>query len=644
MYSFLTQPGTFVVGCNYWASHAGTEMWSDWQPEVVAADLRQLAEGGLQVLRVFPLWPDFQPLVLLRGGGGQPREYRLRGPAGEQPLPDNAAGQAGVSAAAIDRFQAFADLAEQNQLKLIVGLLTGWMSGRLFVPPAFEGLNVLTDPAAIQWETRFVRYFVRHFKDHPAIAAWDLGNECNVMAAVPSPAAAWNWVSAITNAIRVEDRPANGQSHPIVSGMHGSLEDWSPASLGELTDVLTTHPYPVWTRYCDQDPVNTIRPILHSTAESRLYADWGGKPCLAEELGTLGPMLGADAIAADFVRTCLFSLWAQDVPGLLWWCAYDQDRLAQAPYDWNTCERELGLIRSDRSPRPALAALGSFRRFLEGLPFAALPPQPQEAVCLLSLDQDPWAVAFSSFILARQAGFQLSFQQGEQPLKAAQLYLAPSVRGINVISRHRWLELLERVRAGAALYVSLDEALLPAFRETFGVEVQTRERTTGPMTLQIPGVGGDLTCPAPFRLNLKPAGAEILGREPGGNPAFTRFSYGAGQVYLLTAPIERALTETPGSFHDPSAQPFWQIYQTLAAPLLETHAVRKANPLLGLSEHPTTEIERVVVAINYSPDPVHEKLTVAPGWQTASVWRGELKADRLSLPPNDAAVFLIRKI
>ena len=55
----LLEPGAFVVGCNYWASHAGTAMWSRWRPGVVAADLRRLARAGLQVLRVFPLWPDF---------------------------------------------------------------------------------------------------------------------------------------------------------------------------------------------------------------------------------------------------------------------------------------------------------------------------------------------------------------------------------------------------------------------------------------------------------------------------------------------------------------------------------------------------------------------------------------------------------
>ncbi|MDF1514995.1 MAG: beta-mannanase, partial [Anaerolineae bacterium] len=178
----LTDPGQFVIGCNYWASHAGTAMWSDWRPGVIAQDLQQLSAGGLQVLRVFPLWPDFQPLHYLYTGQGKVRELRL----GESPLPDDEMGKAGLSKEMMARFAEFANLADKYGLKLLVGLVTGWMSGRLFVPPAFEKMNVLTDPVAIKWQSRFVREFVRQFKIHPAILAWDLGNECNVMAPVPS--------------------------------------------------------------------------------------------------------------------------------------------------------------------------------------------------------------------------------------------------------------------------------------------------------------------------------------------------------------------------------------------------------------------------------------------------------------------------
>ena len=51
----------FFVGCNYWASHAGTRMWRNWDAASVEADLAALSKAGVQVIRAFPLWPDFQP-------------------------------------------------------------------------------------------------------------------------------------------------------------------------------------------------------------------------------------------------------------------------------------------------------------------------------------------------------------------------------------------------------------------------------------------------------------------------------------------------------------------------------------------------------------------------------------------------------
>ena len=182
----------FFIGCNYWASHAGTNMWHVWDEEVVAEDFRRLAEKKIKVIRMFPLWPDFQPIRMLYGGGGAPREVRM----GEDPLPDTDAGRAGVDEEMCRRFERLCELAQENGLRLIVGLVTGWMSGRLYVPPAMEGRNVLTDPWCINWEIRYVKYLVRRFRTQPAVAAWDLGNECNCMGRIDDAAQAELWAQA----------------------------------------------------------------------------------------------------------------------------------------------------------------------------------------------------------------------------------------------------------------------------------------------------------------------------------------------------------------------------------------------------------------------------------------------------------------
>jgi beta-galactosidase len=129
----LMQAGTFTLGCNYWASHAGTRMWTDWRADVVERDLAALAAAGLTTLRVFPLWSDFQPVIGLRGGGNMLKELALKPVHGdEQPLPDTVAGQAGVDEVMLGRFAEFCAIAERHGLGLVVGLITGWMSGRTY--------------------------------------------------------------------------------------------------------------------------------------------------------------------------------------------------------------------------------------------------------------------------------------------------------------------------------------------------------------------------------------------------------------------------------------------------------------------------------------------------------------------------------
>ena len=643
----LTPPGSFVLGANYWASHAGTRTWSDWQPRGVAADLRRLARAGLQVLRVFPLWPDFQPLHLLRTGGG-PVEMRF-GEA-EEPLPDTEAGRAGVCETMIGRFDEFTRLAERFNLRLIVGLITGWMSGRLFVPPAFDGRNVLTDPLAIQWQVRFVKYFVRRFRACRAIAAWDLGNECNCMAFDGvTRAHAWTWTAAIVNAIRSEDA-----SRPVVSGMHSLLNVgsmWTPADQGELTDLLTTHPYPIFTPHCDQDPINTIRTLLHATAESRAYGDIGGKGCLCEEIGTIAPMVCSERVAADYIRTNLFSLWAHDCHGLLWWCAADQDHLAHAPYDWCACERELGLFRQNGKGKPVLAAMTKFRRFLDGLPARVrrLPARVTDAVCILSADQDQWAAAFSSFVLAKQAGLDIEFQQHDQPIRDAQVYLLPSICGTRVLSRRRWLELLDRVHAGATLYISCEDGLLSPCSEQFGVEFQTRQRRIRRVEAIFDGLTDQptLTVGGPFSLTLRATSADVLALEPGGNPVFTRNAWGKGQIFFLAFPVESQLTRTVEAFHGPNALPYWRIYQRVAASVKSRRVVTKESPAIGLTEHPLGAKARVAVAINYSPEPTDAVLRLARGWSITQRFAGRSTQESAAgeiicpIPANDAVVLVI---
>ena len=629
--------GTFFIGCNYWASHAGMRMWSDWQPDVVEDDLKRLAENRVLTLRVFPLWSDFQPLRMLYAGGGAPREIRLR----EEPLGFDELGRAGIDPVMMDRFRWFCDTAQSFGIRLIVGLLTGWMSGRLFVPEMLQGRNVYTDPLALQWEIRFVRAFVHHFAGHEAIAAWDLGNECNCMGRAEDAPTAYAWTAAISMAIRVEDG-----AHPIVSGMHGLSPQgvWRMQDQGELLDVLCTHPYPIFTPHCDTDPLNGMKSPLHAPAESLYYAGIGRKQCFAEETGTLGPMMVSDEIGADYLRMTLFGLMSHDCRGLMWWCGFEQKALEFPPYDWNGVERELGLFYLDKTPKPVLHELRRFSEYVEALPFDTLPPEVSEAVCILTRGQDSWAVAYGTFILAVQAGISLRFAWADAEIPEGQAYLMPCLMGDASISRHAMADILRRVRDGATLYLSMDGPLLSPFTEFSGLRVLTRAHAPQETDVVMDGVTMKLR--REFRLHFEPVGASVLARTSDGDVALAVNTYGRGKVYTCAFPVELTMATQPGVVDDVDGHPCCMIYRRMRLEA-DQRVVAADEPRLGLSEHIFADGSHAAVLINYRPETVSAPIRLKDGWsiceQFPYVSGDGVDGNSVVLSKNSALIIRIRR-
>ncbi len=599
-------------------------MWREWRPDLIDADLERLATHGIQWLRVFPLWPDFQPITQLRGQNGRPVEIRL----GEHPLPDDEIGQAGLSRLMLDRFAAFCSLAEKHRLKLVVGLITGWMSGRLFVPPALEGLNPITDPTSIAWQVKFVGAFVREFKEAPAIAAWDLGNECNCMGEAPTPDAAYLWTAAIANAIRVAD-----PSRPVVSGMHSLsaptnnvANPWRIGDQAALTDILTTHPYPYWVRHTNLDAIDDFRTSLHATAETRFYGDIGGKPAIAEEIGTMGPMIASDELSAGFARVNMFSLWANDCRAMAWWCAHDQTELSAAPYDWNGVELELGLLRTDGTAKPVLAEMSAFGKFLAQLPFPSLAKPETEAICLLTNNQDDWAVAFGSYVLAKQAKLEISFRHINQPIPIAPLYMLPSITGANCVPRRKWLELLDRVNAGATLYISLADGIVPDFNTTTGVEIVSRAKSAQTMRVAVPG-GENLELLGGDDLVVNAITANVLGtRDDTGTPSYWSNRFGKGQIFVFAAPIEDQLTRRPRAFSAVHSAQYWRIYREFSRGACEGRLLRLDDPEIAVTEHHQPDGSTIVSAINHSAAAKKVQGTISRDAKVERVWAGTVGA------------------
>ncbi|MBQ6474218.1 MAG: hypothetical protein IJJ33_19690, partial [Victivallales bacterium] len=463
--------GTLQFGCNYWASHAGIRMWSDWREDIVQQDFAKLAAMGCSIVRIFPLWSDFQPLETLYEYANIRHAISFKGGR----FPNTPAGRAGVDETMVARFARVLDLAQKHGLKVVVGLITGWMSGSMYQPPAFAGLNPLTDPECINWEVRMIHHIVSAFRDHPAVGAWEPGNECNCLG-MATREQNWLWLHTICTAIR----QADGGRHEILSGMHGLQAghphlyqfqpNWMLIDQTDEVDCLTTHPYPAFTPHVGRDGLRSFRSAMHAVGEGTLYADIGQRPCIAEEVGTLSPFYAADETKRLYLRKVLFNLWAHDGRALLWWCAAEQSHLDYFPYERNVCERKLGLFQQDGAAKPFASVFAETLADIRKMHPAPLPPRRREALCVLSSQNDTWVNAWGTFLLSRRAGFDIQFAHCSEDFNLPEmpLYVLPGLQ-TDPISRTCALELLRRVQAGASLYLSLDDGCLSILDEAAGI-------------------------------------------------------------------------------------------------------------------------------------------------------------------------------
>ena len=585
---YLPGAGEFSLGCNYWSSEAGIRMWRDWSEPAVEKDFAALKECGMNTVRIFPLWSDFQPVRWACSCSGRHAELVMDDGS---PLPEKGLKHWGLDPVMMERFRRSADLASKYDLKLVVGLLTGWMSGALFVPPALADKNLFTHPDALYLETLFLRGFVSEMKDHPAILAWEPGNECNCLSSCENAVVSWNWLNLIVNTIRLADT-----SRPVYSGMHGSrgnpLEPWNRKALGELTDALTTHPYPVFTPWCGKSALNTIPAVYHATAETLCYQA-SGKPAFVEEIGSFGPEYLADERTEAYLYTVLYSAYAHGLGGVLWWCGFAFDKCAeQLPYRWVAMERNLGALDGDRNPLGAARAMRRFRTEIESLPYDKLPPRKVDCVMIATQNPEMWKTCYGAFILSCQAGFEIEFHdiafRDELPEK--NFYLVPSITGFNVMPLQKYRQLLQAAENGAAVCFTADSGLLQPFGSLFGCKVDSCVNIPACNRFSLDGVEGVFSAEASITRRLIADGCEVLGRDTEENPVLIRKSYGKGQLIYLNVPIENAAITSECSL--------FRVYRKIAE-LAGIQCPDKA-PEIGITHHPLPDGGEIRIKINYA--------------------------------------------
>ena len=627
---------SFFTGINYWGSSDAINMWENYDEQSIEKDMELLASAGVTHLRVFPLWPVFQPLHALYGPS-EVYEYTF----GEQPLPDTAAGRAGVSEEACQKFESFCGLAKKHGMRLIVALITGHMSFRTYAPPAFQGRSLLSDPTVIKWQLRFVKYFVSRFKNESAIIGWDLGNETANMPTLVGkhPDTFYVWCSTIANAIRTADG-----TRPVISGLDKVSVESHPANfktIGEICDINTVHPYNIFST--PSDPLNTMKPILDLPFSCRLSEDISGIPTFVQEFGAIGYMNCSKKTEADFYRACLFTMLAHGGYGTMWWCAFDQGHLDYAPYRWNTIGSDYGFFDRELNAKPIVEENLRFMELVASLPDKCLPRHSVNATILVPRDDGgaPNNLLRASYMLAKQANLDMRFSYIQDPIPDSPLYIIPSIKSSKSMQKNRLDELLERVKNGSVLYLCADSGLLRQVPDIMGVSIAYREEVNREKLLHL----GDACLPVRAQYFYKPesADAEVIGHDENGDGVFFKHRYGKGYVYFLTLPLEAYLAGKQGAFFAEDPPRYDLVYRELARAAGSRRIADSDHPYVRLTEHIIDEKSLYVVAINYSNKPTTARLTIAPEYTASTVWGNIAEDGTLTLRENDGAILKLVK-
>lgn len=596
----------FMIGCNYWDSASGTDMWKNWDESVVEQDLAALEKCGVKYLRVFPNWRDFQPVSKLLGCKASFGEYVNSND--ESDLVHNASG---INWEMIARFRRFAEIADAHGMKLNVGVLTGWMSGRLFKPQAIESKNAITDGEALMWTHRFIDAFVSSIKDIKNIVLWDLGNECNNLGVVDERWDAYAWTAFVRNAIR----QADDKKRPIASGMHGLSankdDPWTIADQGELCDMMTTHPYPSPSINGNIEPYNGLRTTMLPTAQSVYYSGLGGKPCMIQEQGVFSSTNGNREMAAQFLRVNVLSAWANDLTGYFWWCGTEHTMLDKAPYTWSIMERQLGMLDINREPKPVGREMAKMQKLLASLP--ELPPKQVDAVCVLPHEGSQMLKGTSAFLLAQEAGFSVSFRNTDTAIPACDTYIIPCIEGWSVMYKRTLDFLLDQVmNHGAKCLFTYSGGDFIDFESLFGLSSNGIRRSGKKHTAKFPF--GDVEYVAERDLYLESVGAEILATNEEGNIVFSRNKLGKGYFYFLGFPVEMQACNATDGFNPELTQPYYQIYRMFAQDKCDDYVVQTKNPYIGITQHKNEDGSYYVTAINYSDRVREPELVCQKGW------------------------------
>lgn len=348
----------FLLGINYWPRRSAMYMWDRFDIDEIGEDFARIKDFGFDIVRFFLMWEAFQP---------------------ERNAMDTTA---------LRRFDAVMERIADAGLHAMPTLFCGHMSGVNWLPAwTLEPQTVIGrfrtiargsvveraigdfygDPELLKAQVFFARRVGERLRDHPALVAWDLGNEFSNLRAPATPNEAAQW------SVRLTDALLEASGAGVSGGMHGEDFDHDrnlrPSSIAQPWSFATMHGYSVYSAFARDRRDPNVVPFLCQLQQSFsgkpvLFTEFGNPECPPGETRVDGFACLDEAELAEYAGDVLQRLHARGALGAFWWCWADYDpALAKLPpFDCAPHELRFGIVRSDGSAKPVAATLSTFAR------------------------------------------------------------------------------------------------------------------------------------------------------------------------------------------------------------------------------------------------------------------------------------------
>lgn len=533
----------FLLGVNYWPASSALNMWTEWNPAEIRDDIQRMIDLGMNCCRLFLFMPAFM---------------------------DN---PQGVNPQLMERLHFFLQECEVVNLHTLPTFIVGHMSGEDWNAEWSRGKNFITDSEVVEITKLYISSVIGEIKSYACIAGWLLSNELPNFIGKQNPGDVEHWVREMCATIRAEDpdRPigiGDGAWSPEITGEQSAF---ILRKLNKYQDFVGLHYYP-----------RGMNPWQHAyTTAFRLglAREWG-RPVIIEEFGT-STTLCSEGNQACYYREVFYSALMNGAEGALSWCLNDFDFQNKRPYSHHTYEERFGIVRTNKSLKPAALELKPFIKIAQEITAGNYQKTEQPVGLLIPSNyyyeypyqfepefREWYALYLETFVLLKRGNLDIKmvFEPAQELASdgnySHELQLDPReipvlfVPRLKVMTKPMRVQLEQYVRDGGTLYISFaNDSWVLDWHLLAGIETDCKFGVPDfpegdAVTIHLKNNWGEFKKGERFQIPLKKSTpeysycpviarrAEILMVNDASSPFLVKHSIGEGTVYFCTFPVE----------------------------------------------------------------------------------------------------------